>query len=218
MNKNDVIAALTERLGAPTETIGRDVHWGAKEEGTSFAVCDNIDGPERVEVVVYGAPGTSMNFASLAVAETITDFAWLVARREVSGLGTVAPLAVVVEAVFAMMGMSRYSYDEVLAAFVGDFGPRSAIRSHSFRGDSSEWVRDDRVLRITPADVGVTVAMHEDGETREHLIVETTATPYAAERVTYDEAMRKSGSCSLANALDAARVFLASGHYHGRRR
>ena len=79
MNKNDVIAALTERLGAPHGTLGRDVRWGDPNVEASVCVCDNIDGPERVEVVVYGAPGTSMNFVSLSVAETITNFAWLIA-------------------------------------------------------------------------------------------------------------------------------------------
>jgi hypothetical protein len=98
------------------------------------------------------------------------------------------------------------------------FGQRTAIRSHSFRGDSSEWVSYERVLRISPAAAGVTVTMIEGVDLREHLIVETTATPYVVERFTYDEVMRKSGSCSLANALASARAFLAHGHYRGRSR
>jgi hypothetical protein len=216
MNKNDVIAALSERLGAPSSPT--EAMWVTPDEATTVTVTEltNSNGPDRVEVAVFGAPRGVLT--SLAVAETVVDFAWRIARREVAGLGTVAPLAVVVEAVFAMMGMSRYSYNEVLAAFVGDFGPRNVIR-----GDSSEWVRDDRVLRITHADEGVTVTMVEasanDGdEGREHLIVETTATPYAAERRTTDEARRKSGSCSLATALCVVQDFFAHGHYHGRRR
>ena len=215
MNKNDVIAALAERLGAPNFTSG-DEAWITPTVTVTVTDITNSNGPDRVEVAVFGAPSGVLT--SLAVAETITDFAWRIARREAVTIGAVAPLAVVVDAVAAMMGRSRYSYNEVLAAFVGDFGPRTAIRSHSFRGDSSEWVRDDRVLRITPADVGVTVSMVEGDEVREHLIVETTATPYAAERVTVDEARRKSGSCSLATALCIAQDFFAHGHYHGRRR
>ncbi len=210
MNMNDVIAALTERLGAPSSPT--EAMWVTPDESTTVTVTDitNYHGPDRVEVTVFCARASH---TSLAVAETIVDFAWRIARRESATIGTVAPLAVVVDAVAAMMGRSRYSYNEVLAAFVGDFGPRTAIR-----GDSSEWVRHDRVLRITPADVGVTVSMVEGDEVREHLIVETTATPYAAERVTVDEARRKSGSCSLATALCIAQDFFAHGHYHGRRR
>ena len=210
MNMNDVIAALTERLGAPSSPT--EAMWVTPDESTTVTVTDitNYHGPDRVEVTVFCARASH---TSLAVAETITDFAWRIARREAVTIGAVAPLAVVVDAVAAMMGRSRYSYNEVLAAFVGDFGPRTAIR-----GDSSEWVRHDRVLRITPADVGVTVSMVEGDEVREHLIVETTATPYAAERVTVDEARRKSGSCSLATALCIAQDFFAHGHYHGRRR
>lgn len=211
MNKNDVIAALTERLGAPSSPT--EAMWVTPDEATTVTVTDitNYHGPDRVEVAVFGAPRGVLT--SLAVAETIVDFAWRIARREAVTIGTVAPLAVVVDAVAAMMGRSRKHHDEVLAAFVGDFGPRSVIR-----GDSSEWVRDDRVLRITPADVGVTVSMVEGDEVREHLIVETTTTPYAAERRTVDEARRKSGSCSLATALCVAQDFFACGHYHGRRR
>ena len=210
MNMNDVIAALTERLGAPSSPT--EAMWVTPDESTTVTVTDitNYHGPDRVEVTVFCARASH---TSLAVAETIVDFAWRIARRESATIGTVAPLAVVVDAVAAMMGRSRYSYNEVLAAFVGDFGPRTAIR-----GDSSEWVRHDRVLRITPADVGVTVSMVEGDEVREHLIVETTATPYAAERVTVDEARRKSGSCSLATALCIAQDFFAHGHDHGRRR
>lgn len=220
MNMNDVIAALTERLGAPSSPT--EAMWVTPDEATTVTVTDitNYHGPDRVEVTVFCARASH---TSLAVAETIVDFAWRIARREAVTIGAVAPLAVVVDAVAAMMGRSRYSYNEVLAAFVGDFGPRTAIRSHSFRGDSSEWVRHDRVLRIAHADAGVTVTLVEasanDGEeVREHMIVETTATPYAAERVTVDEARRKSGSCSLATALCIAQDFFAHGHYHGRRR
>lgn len=210
MNMNDVIAALTERLGAPSSPT--EAMWVTPDESTTVTVTDitNYHGPDRVEVTVFCARASH---TSLAVAETITDFAWRIARREAVTIGAVAPLAVVVDAVAAMMGRSRKHHDEVLAAFVGYFGPRSVIR-----GDSSEWVRDERVLRIAPADVGVIVTMLEGDETREHLIVETTATPYAAERVTVDEARRKSGSCSLATALCAAQDFFAHGHYHGRRR
>ena len=210
MNMNDVIAALTERLGAPSSPT--EAMWVTPDEATTVTVTDitNYHGPDRVEVTVFcaRAPHTS-----LAVAETIVDFAWRIARREAVTIGAVAPLAVVVDAVAAMMGRSRKHHDEVLAAFVGYFGPRSVIR-----GDSSEWVRDERVLRIAPADVGVTVTMLEGDETREHLIVETTATPYAAERRTVDEARRRSGSCSLATALCAAQDFFACGPYHARRR
>ncbi len=215
MNMNDVIAALTERLGAPSSPT--EAMWVTPDESTTVTVTDitNYNGPDRVEVTVFcaRAPHTS-----LAVAETIADFAWRIARREAVTIGAVAPLAVVVDAVAAMMGRSRKPHDEVIAALVGYLGPRSVIR-----GDSSEWVRHDRVLRITHADEGVTVTMVEasanDGdEVREHLIVETTATPYAAERVTVDEARRKSGSCSLATALCVAQDFFANGHYHGRRR
>lgn len=215
MNMNDVTAALTARLGAPSNS--GNATWESTDGATTVTVTEltNCDGPDRVAVNVFGVRGAS---TTIAVAETVSDFVWRIARREAATLGTIAPLAVVVDAVAAVMGLSRFSYNEVLAAFVGDFGPRTAIRSHSFRGDSSEWVRDERVLRITPATVGVTVAMIEGDETREHLIVETTATPYAVERFTYDETMRKSGSCSLANALAAARVFLAHGHYRGRSR
>ena len=210
MNMNDVIAALTERLGAPSSPT--EAMWVTPDESTTVTVTDitNYHGPDRVEVTVFCARASH---TSLAVAETITDFAWRIARREAVTIGAVAPLAVVVDAVAAMMGRSRKHHDEVLAAFVGYFGPRSVIR-----GDSSEWVRDERVLRIAPADVGVIVTMLEGDETREHLIVETTATPYAAERVTVDEARRKSGSCSLATALCIAQDFFAHGHYHGRRR
>ena len=215
MNMNDVIAALTERLGAPSSPT--EAMWVTPDEATTVTVTDitNYHGPDRVEVTVFCARASH---TSLAVAETITDFAWRIARREAVTIGAVAPLAVVVDAVAAMMGRSRKHHDEVLAAFVGYFGPRSVIR-----GDSSEWVRDERVLRIAPADVGVTVTLVEasanDGEeVREHLIVETTATPYAAERRTVDEARRRSGSCSLATALCAAQDFFACGHYHGRRR
>lgn len=210
MNMNDVIAALTERLGAPSSPT--EAMWVTPDESTTVTVTDitNYHGPDRVEVTVFCARASH---TSLAVAETITDFAWRIARREAVTIGAVAPLAVVVDAVAAMMGRSRKHHDEVLAAFVGYFGPRSVIR-----GDSSEWVRDERVLRIAPADVGVTVTMLEGDETREHLIVETTATPYAAERRTVDEARRRSGSCSLATALCAAQDFFAHGHYHGRRR
>ena len=210
MNMNDVIAALTERLGAPSSPT--EAMWVTPDESTTVTVTDitNYHGPDRVEVTVFCARASH---TSLAVAETITDFAWRIARREAVTIGAVAPLAVVVDAVAAMMGRSRKHHDEVLAAFVGYFGPRSVIR-----GDSSEWVRDERVLRIAPADVGVIVTMLEGDETREHLIVETTATPYAAERRTVDEARRKSGSCSLATALCIAQDFFAHGHYHGRRR
>lgn len=210
MNMNDVIAALTERLGAPSSPT--EAMWVTPDESTTVTVTDitNYHGPDRVEVTVFCARASH---TSLAVAETITDFAWRIARREAVTIGAVAPLAVVVDAVAAMMGRSRKHHDEVLAAFVGYFGPRSVIR-----GDSSEWVRDERVLRIAPADVGVIVTMLEGDETREHLIVETTATPYAAERRTVDEARRRSGSCSLATALCAAQDFFAHGHYHGRRR
>lgn len=205
---SDCIAALTTALGAPVSTDNDDgAKWGSTDAERPSAYIGDGDG-ECVVVDLYPKGVTTQT--RIYVAESIRDLAGIVVRGGCPKHGVILPLADAVAAARIAMGRDR------MPLMIVRVEATEALGFPTESGDNrAAWESGVRTVEMTLESDGVVRFSFFDADSRsndvDHVIAETTDTPAVIDCRTVTDALYRSGACTLAVALKAARSCLANG-------
>jgi hypothetical protein len=204
------------RLGAES-VLGTCAVFGDAESGATVEAADAYRDAAYSHVAITLNIGVdkSVECITMYVRESFADFAGAILRREIDRDVVVAPWQDVEDVILRAFGRRRLTYAEAYFSVVENLRETDVVAfgSHS-NSEATEWrLGYGRTMRLVNNDDGsVTISfVDSDGTTHDHVIIESTAAPYLVERKTYSDARRRSGSCTFANAIDAAKGFIKVG-------
>lgn len=206
MRQQEIIDALTEKLGTPTLLGGRGssrgnvptANWGHCGHGPAIVVDYGHDEIATVTIVYRGATRRSCLF----VAEDVDDIEGRIIRDEMPRTGPMVPLAKIIETAAMVMGKRRLSLAEATMMFRNALGDPTDITDSEVTWRSPYY--SQHIVSLKRCDYGVICTLRDNGRARLLLIAESSDDPSDVCHRTSRSAREQSGRCSLSVAIAAA--------------
>lgn len=216
MSFDSVVESLRQLRIGTEDVLGKSATFSSPESGITVEAVDVYRDAaySHVAVILAIGVGKSAEYVTMYVRESFADFAGAILRREIPGDGAVVPWQDVVEVIERAIGRRRLDYVNAYIAFMMACKGIAAPHLVNYQNRSAHWRQGERSMHLIETedhDVSLSFVDLSTGTSIEHVIAESTATPHLVECKTYGDVLRTSGSCTLANAIDAAKAFLVGG-------